>query len=82
VATISITVPNAVLTRVVDGVCGSMGYQDTIGGVANPETRAQFAQRMLREWVKARVRAWETSQAETSAGATAGANVDSQIVLT
>lgn len=51
-AVISITIPDAQINRVVDGVCLAYNYQATIGGSPNPETKAQFAKRMLIERLK------------------------------
>lgn len=54
-AVISITIPDAQINRVIDGICLACNYQATINGVANPETKAQFAKRMLIEQMKALV---------------------------
>lgn len=56
-ATIQITIPDAQLTRVVNAFTDSFFYAPTIldgQGVAipNPETRNQFAKRMVAQWVK------------------------------
>jgi len=44
------------LSRFVDGIAGHFGYQDTIDGEPNPETKAQYGKRKLRRqmitWVK------------------------------
>ncbi len=42
------TVP---LGEIVDAFCGQCGYQDFIDGKPNLETRAQFARRMVKEYI-------------------------------
>lgn len=72
---ISIT-PAAALTRAVDAVCANHGYQATIDGSPNPETRNQFAKRMLANWVKSQVVLYETSLAANQARVTAQASAE------
>lgn len=47
-------VPNDKALKQRDFICEEFGYQDTIDGQPNPETKAQFAQRMgdkyYRDW--------------------------------
>ena len=42
--------------RFIDGIAGHFGYQDTIDGEANPETKAAYGKRKMRRqmvmWVK------------------------------
>lgn len=81
-ATISITIPNSILTRVVDGVCGANNYQAliTVSGIQtpNPETKQQFATRMLREYAKNCVISYEANVAAEAIRITtiSGANQD------
>lgn len=80
-ATISITIPNGSLTRVVDGVCGFFNYQATIvpqvgDPFPNPETKNQFAQRMLVVAAKSWVKSFESGQAAEVARAAANADAD------
>ncbi len=56
-ATISIDIPNAIATEVLQNFTNGTGYQATItdaGGlpIPNPETRVQYAKRMLLEFLK------------------------------
>lgn len=81
-ATISITVPDAILTRVVNGVAGQHNYPATVGGSPNPETRTQFARRMLARWVRETVKAYEVTSAAESARVAAAAAADSQLDVT
>ena len=46
------TVPNAKALKQVDFICEEFNYQTEIDGVPNPETKAQFAQRMMDETFK------------------------------
>ena len=45
------TVDETLLPRIFDGVAGYFGYQDTIDGEPNPETKAQYGRRKLRRMV-------------------------------
>ena len=52
-ATVSFTNPDAVMPRVMDAFAAVYGYSSTLpNGDANPETEAQFARRMVREYVR------------------------------
>lgn len=66
-AQISITIPDSVLNRVVDAICAQHDYQATINGAPNPETKSQFARRMIREFVKGCVRRQEMADAQAAA---------------
>lgn len=61
-AEIKITIPAASLTRVLDAFAGTFGYQTTINGVANPETKEQFAKRQTLEWVRRVVMSYEADR--------------------
>jgi hypothetical protein len=71
----TITIPEAVAPRVLDAVCGSLGYQDTVDGQPNPETKAQFVRRMLKQSIRDMVRDYEARQYELSGKATLDADV-------
>lgn len=88
-ATLVLTIPDAQLTRVVDGIAGQYNYQTMVPGatpldppVTNPETKNQFAKRMMIKWAKETVKAWEASQAANAARDSAAANAESTITLT
>lgn len=69
--------PAAALTRAVDALCALNGYQTLIGGNPNPETKNNFAKRMLAVWLKARIVEYESGLAAEAARATATASADS-----
>lgn len=88
-ALISITIPDAQLTRVVDGIAGQYNYQAMVPGAAlsdppvtNPETKNAFVKRMMIKWVKESVKAWEATQASNTARDTAITNAETNITLT
>lgn len=82
-ATITVTIPNAILPRVIDGMAYHHGYAPTLeNGDPNPETKAQFAQRKVREFIKQSVRDAEIEQARNTAAGAAGASADNDILLT
>jgi hypothetical protein len=75
-ATISITIPDALLDRAVAGVCWAHFYQETIDGEPNPETKAAFCKRMIRQHIKNCVLQYEGDQAAQTARTSAGTEVD------
>ena len=66
-ATISITIPDNQLARVVEGIALACGYQETIDGQPNPQTKNQFARARVAQWVKDTVRRAELRAAEAAA---------------
>ena len=68
-ATISITIPNAIAARVEAGLCLSGNYQATIAGAPNPETTTQFAKRMILAAIKEKVIMAESRAAAVAAAA-------------
>lgn len=70
---LSITIADAQATRVIDGICTRHDYQPTINGVPNPETKNQFAKRMLIQDIKLMVRDSElaTSRQDINTSTTA-----------
>jgi hypothetical protein len=50
-ATITFTIPDAQIGQLVDDICLALNYQETINGSANPETKAQFAKRMIKQYM-------------------------------
>lgn len=87
-AQICFTIPDAVLGRVINAIAGYYGYAEKLSHPLfgnqepNPETKAQFAKRMLRRHLKGLVRAWESELAAKAAGDTAGEAVDTEINIT
>lgn len=90
--TITITIPNPILNRVIDAYAYQHGYQDEIPSVdpvtrrdtkiPNPETKNQFVRRMLIRHIKQAVRAHEARLAENVARQAAHDSVESEINLT
>jgi hypothetical protein len=81
-AVISITISDAELPRVINAVCSQYNYQATVNGSPNPETKAQFAKRMMIVWLKDNVKADEVRAAIEAARTAASARVDSEILMT
>lgn len=73
-ATLSINIPDNQVTRVNDAIAALFNYQATINGSPNPETKAQFARRMVIENLKRLVAQGESAAARRQA--------ESQISLT
>lgn len=62
-AVISITVPDAMLPRVVTALTAAGGYSATLpDGTPNPQTPAQFAKAMVAAYVKQVVKTYEAEQ--------------------
>lgn len=64
---ITFTITAAHTTRLVDALAGLHQYQEEIDGEANPESKAEFARRLLGEWATAQVKRWEKSNAAKEA---------------
>ena len=80
-ATISTTIPDEYLPRVIEALAGNYGYETNIkdaegNTIPNPETKAQFAKRMMAQWVKQNISAWESNEAAQVARTAAIANVE------
>lgn len=75
-ANISITIPDEYVQRVLEGMAGQLGYQPTIDGQPNPETRAQFCKRQVAVFVKNCVRSYEANIAAEAARLAAIADAD------
>lgn len=85
--TLSISIPDAVAPRVIDGFTGQHGYQETVtdaegNEVPNPQTKAQFAKQTIGEFVKNSVMAYEANQAVDTARTSAIDSVETDIILT
>lgn len=82
-AQITVTIPDAVLPRVLAAFAASYGYQATMpGGAPNPQTQAQFAKQKLADYVKAVVTAYEASQAAEGARTSAVNTANTDIAVT
>ena len=77
----SYTVTQENLIRVINGVAYQNDYQDFIETegeemIPNPETKAQFAKRMIKVYIINCVKAWEANQAAEIARLAAIEDVD------
>jgi len=82
-ATIDITIStgSTSLARIRDGFALGQGYQEIINGSSNPETKTQFLERKIKEFIKQSVKAGEVNSAVDTARGTASNDAD-QITLT
>ena len=76
-ASITITVPDNVNQRVLDGFCTQHGWTPS-----NPLTKGQFIKSKIIEFVKSSVKAAEAVSAANSARVNAENNVESGITIT
>jgi hypothetical protein len=76
VATISITVPDGTIPRIVDALCRQGDYTRN---ARQGETRAQFAERMNLRWYRHTVLAQEGEDARTAAWAAVYTNPEDPI---
>ena len=56
-------------TRLVNALCGLHNYQDKIDGdlegqIDNPEPKANFTKRMIKEYLISQVKRWEQAEAK------------------
>ena len=70
-AQIVLNIPDALVDRVVAGMCGLHNYQETIPDpnnpeqmIPNPETKAEFVKRIIRKKIKRDVIEWEGAEAQ------------------
>lgn len=75
-ATISLDIPDAKLSTIVLNASIALGYQPTINGVANPETRGQFVKRKMAQQLKSWAIQGARDTASKTAGDTAQADID------
>lgn len=85
----SFTTTTANITRAIQGVAYQNKYQDEIDDpdnpgemIPNPETKAQFAKRMIKEYIINNVRAWEANQAADAARTAAIEAVEDEVEIT
>jgi len=80
--TVTIEIPDALSSRVLNGFASHHGYRPTIGGEANQETKEQFLKRKVIEFIHQAVRFQESEAAARTAKRAAIDKADSEIVLT
>jgi hypothetical protein len=70
-ATISFTIQDAQMPRIITAFKSNFGYQEFLpdGTTPNPETGAQFTKRMINEMIKGEVRNYEAGIAARQAAA-------------
>lgn len=66
-ATISLTIPDAQAVRILAAYCGLYGYQETVDGQPNPQTRLAFAKEQLYKHIKRVVIEYEGVEAQRAA---------------
>jgi len=77
-ATISITIPDAAMPRIIAAYCALFGYQAVLeDGTPNPETKAAFTKRMVIRHVRGIVTSYEGDTAVAAVRVTTAADVDS-----
>lgn len=69
------------MPRVLDAFAAVYGYQPTIDGTPNPETKAEFAKRQLIAHVRSLVATHESNTAAETARANALAQAESDLGL-
>lgn len=75
-AQIILTIPNDKLTEVIDAICLADGYGlDIPIGFENPETKTQFARRVIKEEVLKKIRSALRKQREAAYIATIESDV-------
>jgi len=81
-AIITITIPDPIANRVLNGFAKRYNYSPTLeNGDPNPETKAQFAKRKVIEFIKQAVREAEIQEAANAAATAAGQTADTDIQL-
>ena len=75
-ANITITIPDAVVPRVLDAVSARNGYNTATDG-----TKAQFAKAVLVRWLKAEVVGYEKNKASEEAADSAGQLAKNEIAI-
>lgn len=70
---ITLTIPDAEMARVVNAICTQHDYEPIINGAPNPETKGQFAKRMVIQQIKHWVQFVETKAARETITASATA---------
>jgi len=75
-ATISITIPNAIANRVMDAMAYQHGYQDIVDDKPNPETKVSFCKKVMIKMVKESVKAYEANRDAEAARKLAIANAE------
>jgi hypothetical protein len=81
-ATITLTIPATITTRVLDAIAAQYSYQVTINGQPNPQTKAQFVKAWLISTLVKAVKEHEVASATEKAQNAAGIDADTNIIIT
>ncbi len=82
-ATITLTIPNAVASRITDAISAKYGYSATLmNGTPNPQTKADFTKAWLITQLKNAVKEHEQNTAAAVASTNAANDVDNNISIT
>lgn len=60
---------NVAIARITDALAMANGYQATVGGQPNPQTKAQFARNCVKNYITRTVRDYEREAARKTAEA-------------
>ena len=77
---LSVTVPDAQATAILADFCAYNGYQETINGAPNPQTKAQFAKQVVIKFVRESVNAQRAAAAALTASQTVITDVDAIVM--
>ncbi len=85
-ASISVTIPNPVLSRILDAFAAEYNRPDTVLNeqgeqVSNPESEADFAKRKVMEYIKSVTKSYEAKAAAETARQAALDAAESEITL-
>lgn len=81
-ATITLTIQNTVVNRVLDAICNANGYRTTINGLPNPQTKSEFVKVFIATFLKSQVKEYESTIAANTASASAETDVENNINIT
>ena len=82
-ATISFTIPDELLPRIIAGMCGLHNYPTEIQNpdnpdemIPNPESKSNFVKKIIKKRIKRDVLEWEGEEAQRTAYITGETEVD------
>lgn len=78
-ATVIVFKDNASKDAIIDAVCALRGYQATVDGQPNPQSKQAFFNAFLQQELKDYYREWKKRAAADAAGATAAASADAEL---
>lgn len=81
---ITLTIPDEKMSMVIESICANYNYQATIqqpdgSMIPNPETKAQFAKKIVAFFIKENVKAYKANQAAQEARNAALNNPDNSV---